>query len=356
MPNYSYLRSRKRFNAIDRQRTAEKLLELRKALDQEIPVRTVDRTLLLATWNLRDFDSNKFGHGPRLQESYFYIAEIITRFDLIAVQEVNADIEPLKRLMKILGKSWEYIVTDATAGRSGNSERMAFIYDSNKVTFERVAGEIVLPQSKLIQDKKQFARTPFMVAFRCGWFKFNLCTVHIYYGSDHGEKLTRRIEEIRSLSSFLGDRAEKEQENYILLGDFNIVSPKHETMKALLDQGFEVPEQIRKPSNIGRTKYYDQIAFKTQLNELRLGDSEKNAGVFEFFNTVFTDKEFDTYYNKMNAEIRDYIKPDRPRKEFQKKRYYKVWKTFQISDHLPMWVELKIDFSEDYLGLLAKGY
>lgn len=356
MPSYSYLKSRSRFNPEERKRTAKKILELRNMLDQEIPVRSVNQTLLLATWNLRDFDSNKFGHGPRLEESYFYIAEIISRFDLIAIQEVNADIRPLKKLMKILGKNWEYIVTDATAGISGNSERMAFIYDANKVTFQRVAGEIVLPQSQLIQDNRQFARTPFMVAFQCGWFRFHLCTVHIYYGADRGEKLERRIDEIRNLSKFLGKRASKEKENYIILGDFNIVSPEHETMKALLDNGFEVPEEIRKPSNIGRTKYYDQIAFKTQANELKLGDSEKNAGVVEFFNTIFTEEEYEIYHDYMNPEIRDYITPERPRQEFQKKRYYRQWKTFQISDHLPMWVELKIDFSEDYLDLLAQGY
>lgn len=356
MPYYSYLRSKKRFNSEERKRASQKLLELRAKLDQEIPVRTVNKTLLLATWNLRDFDSNKFGHGPRIQESFFYIAEVISRFDLIAIQEVNSDLAPLKRVMKILGKNWEYIVTDSTAGRSGNGERMAFIYDTNKVSFERVAGEIVLPQSQLIQDNLQFARTPFMVAFRCGWFKFNLCTVHIYYGADSGDKLDRRIDEIKNLSRFLGKRADSEKENYILLGDFNIVSPKHETMKALLDEGFEVPEEIRKPSNIGRTKYYDQIAFKTQLNELRLGDSEKNAGVFQFFDTVFTDDEYEIYHDYMNPKMRDYISPDRLREDYQKKRYYRSWKTFQISDHLPMWVELKIDFSDDYLDLLSKGF
>lgn len=355
MPYYPYLRSRKRFSAAERQRAAQKLLKLRKALDEQIPARTIDRTLLLATWNLRNFDSNRFGHGFRLQESYFYIAEIISRFDLIAIQEVNANIEPLKRLIKILGKSWDYIVTDATAGVSGNNERMAFIYDTNKVVFERVAGEIVLPNSQLIQENKQFARTPFMVAFKCGWFKFNLCTVHIYYGAERGEKLNRRIDEIDRLSKFLSNRADKEKENYIILGDFNIVSPKHETMKALLQHGFEVPEQIRKPSNIGRTKYYDQIAFKTQIDQLNLGDSLKNAGVFEFFDTIFTNSDYASYYNYMNPKMRDFIKPDRPREDYQKQRYYKLWRTFQISDHLPMWTELKIDFSDSYLSLLGKG-
>jgi hypothetical protein len=31
-------------------------------------------------------------------------------------------------------------------------------------------------------------------------------------------------------------------------------------------------------------------------------------------------------------------------------RYYKDWRTYQMSDHLPMWIELGIDFGERYLN------
>ncbi len=33
----------------------------------------------------------------------------------------------------------------------------------------------------------------------------------------------------------------------------------------------------------------------------------------------------------------------------QKDYYKKEWRTFQLSDHLPMWTELKINFSLSYL-------
>jgi hypothetical protein len=36
-----------------------------------------------------------------------------------------------------------------------------------------------------------------------------------------------------------------------------------------------------------------------------------------------------------------------PRKN--KSAYYKQWRTFQMSDHFPLWVELRIDFSDAYL-------
>jgi hypothetical protein len=32
---------------------------------------------------------------------------------------------------------------------------------------------------------------------------------------------------------------------------------------------------------------------------------------------------------------------------------YSGWRTYQMSDHLPMWVELQIDFGEEYLTAIA---
>lgn len=29
--------------------------------------------------------------------------------------------------------------------------------------------------------------------------------------------------------------------------------------------------------------------------------------------------------------------------------YYRTWRAYQMSDHLPMWIELKTDFGEEYL-------
>ncbi len=44
-------------------RTLERLIALRAQLRDEIPQRTLRETLLLATWNLRDFDKPAVIHG-----------------------------------------------------------------------------------------------------------------------------------------------------------------------------------------------------------------------------------------------------------------------------------------------------
>jgi hypothetical protein len=43
---------------------------------------------------------------------------------------------------------------------------MAFLYDKSKISFKKMAGEIVLPKDKLIDGELQFARTLFASLFR----------------------------------------------------------------------------------------------------------------------------------------------------------------------------------------------
>jgi len=112
-------------------------------LSQQIPSRTLKETLLLATWNIREFDTPIY--SQRMNESIYYIAEIISRFDLVSVQEVYRDLTALNRLMKILGGYWKYICTDTTESRHGNDERLVFLYDSRKIQFGGLAAELVLP-------------------------------------------------------------------------------------------------------------------------------------------------------------------------------------------------------------------
>jgi len=362
MPFYKDLRYER--NRRYAPRAVEHLQALRAQLRRDLPRRTHSDTLLLATWNVRDFDSNKFGQGPRLDESFHYIAEVVGAFDLVAMQEVNEDLAPFQRMMKLLGPSWDYISTDVTEGPSGNGERMVFLFDRRKILFRNIAGEIVRPQSGLI-DGKQFARTPFAVAFQAGWFKFTLCTVHLYYGDTSGEGYDRRVKEIGSIAKFLAGRSEAIRErygtgeNFILLGDFNIVNPSDATMKALTDNGFTVPPELHE-SNLDQTKFYDQIAFMVRKGELQMGpDEKKNNGVLKYYESVFRDDEFPVYGDLMaNTKLRDFHdsgkKKGKPRTAAEKATYYqKEWRTWQMSDHYPLWVELKIDFSDAYLKKVA---
>jgi hypothetical protein len=178
-----------------------------------LPERTNRSTLILSTWNLREFSNSE----NRLEETYWYIAEIISFFDLIAVQEIGNDMSALKKLMEILGYKFDYIVTD-TPNTEGGNERIAFIFNTGKVKFKNISGEVSLDskEQKKFNLPNGFARPPFVVAFQASWFRFNLCNVHIYYGSDKKDKKTgekdntRRRNEISAIAQKLNSRGKKE--------------------------------------------------------------------------------------------------------------------------------------------------
>jgi len=348
MPFYQYLTN----EMPDGERILERLLALRKQLKTEIPLRTQNDTLLLATWNIREFESPKY--DSRVPESYYYIAEILSHFDLIALQEVYRDLEGLYQVQRILGSDWKFLFTDETMGVAGNKERLAFLYDSRKVTFAGLASEIVLPPKSVSapgggresQPSRQLARTPFAVGFKSGWTNFVLTTVHIYYGDDRADD-PLRVQEIGEVAAFLARQSEDPSawsRNLILLGDFNIYSPGDTTMQALTKNGFVIPPELQnRPSNSTQDKTYDQIAFRVRSDRF---ETTGKAGVFNFYKSVFRDDD-EALYAPYMGEGYENGKNGEPRKN--KSAYYKQWRTFQMSDHFPLWVELRIDFSDAYL-------
>jgi hypothetical protein len=275
----------------------------------------------------------------------------------VAVQEVRDDLTALNTLMEYLGGWWDYLLTDVTEGRRGNRERTAFLYDSRKIRFGGLAGEIVVPPVEEMEDGKktlkpanQLARTPFMVGFRAGWFKFTICTTHILYGKAVAEE-PERLEEIRVLARYLADRAKEEHawaKNMILLGVFNIFETKDLTLKAITDAGFVVPRRLQElPSNAPRTRHYDQIAFIAPDLRDQLELSE--AGVFNYFDHVYREED-ETLYAQEMGEAYARKKDGTQRDEKERTSYYREWRTHQMSDHLPMWIELRTDFGKEYLA------
>ncbi len=113
---------------------------LREALDARIPARNVDRNLLIATWNLRHFGdlTEKWRVGeddsPRRNlRALLFIGEVVSRFDVVAIQEAKANLKALRHLVEWLGDNWGMILTDENRGPAGNNERLAFIYDRRRV-------------------------------------------------------------------------------------------------------------------------------------------------------------------------------------------------------------------------------
>lgn len=343
MTNYQGLRPAR---TADR-RTIEGLQRVRGELrTQGVPLRT-DGDLLLATWNIREFS----GKG-RQDEPLYYMAEIISAFDMVAVEEVQRDLNGLQRLVGLLGKHWKYLVTDVTDGSLGGWERIAIVYDTRKVEFSGFVGEVVIPPG----DGDQAARTPLVAGFTVGWAVFSLVAVHIIFGSGAGAD-ERRADEIRRIGKVLRDRATSTArrrrdarrdggtfydpwaENVIWLGDFNIYGAATPPGEAMAATGFTVPEGMQDPSNLKGNAPFDQIAVLER--EDRFG-AIRQSGVFHWERAVFRTEDESVYAEQMGAPYEDKAPDDRA-------DHYDGWRTYQMSDHLPRWVQLTTDYSDEYL-------
>ena len=194
----------------------ENLELLKSDLDNKIPSKQLDRNLLIATWNIRAFgnltrkwDSDDDDSPKRDLHSILCIAEIIKRFDVIAVQEVKDNIRALRDTLKVLGSNWSLILTDVNKGKVGNGERMAYLFDIRRVQLSGLAGELVVPEEweDSIKDNalsNQFVRSPYAVSFKSGKRTFILVTLHILYGKNKKS----RIPELRGIAKWLRDWAD----------------------------------------------------------------------------------------------------------------------------------------------------
>lgn len=356
----SYLPIKRWMDTAEKVRTAERLVALRQALRAEVAERAGRNSLLIATWNLREFDSNRLGHGPRLRESFYYIAEIISTFDLVALQEVSRNLDALEALLTILGPEWDYITTDAVSDGSGSEDRIAFIFRQSKLIFRKIAGEIVLPGGQRIVPaadsgeaaaaaELSFKRGPYLAAFQAaGGFNFNLCAIHLRYDGMKATALERQLARLELIGRVLKDRQDTDREDYILLGDFGIGAPSDLFARVLERNGFYIPEALtRRRASLDTQHYYDQIAFRAVEDRLELAGS----GAFQPFSVVFRDNEddFAAYRDLMPPEKADDLWNGGPQGY-----YAKQWRTWQISDHQLLWAALKVDFSDHFLDSIRK--
>jgi endonuclease/exonuclease/phosphatase family metal-dependent hydrolase len=290
-----------------------------------LPTKVSDRNLLIASWNIRalgglhrDFGENA-GSPKRNLRALAIIAEVVKRFDVIAIQEIKRETTAIRALVDdFLGPEWGLILTDVAVGASGNAERLGFVFDRRRVRPSGLAGEIVLPPSAQGDPVDQFDRTPYIVGFEAGGTRFSLVTAHIRFGDVPED----RLPELRAFADFtateLRDRArvnDQEIGTVITLGDFNIDERGDNPLfEAFVSKGLVVPEQLwgLKTTFGTQPKFYDQIAW-FMGSDMRLPFTG-GAGVIDFVGAVFKE-----------------LTPQET--------------SFRVSDHFPLWAEFETDKS-----------
>lgn len=291
---------------------------LRHKSARGIPDKSNDH-LLLCTWNIANL-----GLHERGEDHYRLIAEILSWFDVIAVQEIHDNLVGLQRLETFIGVEYDLMFTD----KGGNDERAAYFYDPNKVERLQMTGELAIPPSEHRWIKINgvnavftgFDRNPFIASFQFRNERFMLLNAHLYFGKNKQADRDRRALEAYAIGRYADLRRDDVHtftSNIIALGDFNIPKavPGDQIFDALAKRGLTVPQHsTRIGSSISTDAHYDQVAFFPNLKR-----KIQASGVFDYDATIFPD-----LWTHSQKDFRSYC------------RYY-------ISDHRPMWVQVKFE-------------
>ncbi|SIF22424.1 Endonuclease/Exonuclease/phosphatase family [Mycobacteroides abscessus subsp. abscessus] len=296
---------------------------LRSAVADTIAPQT-NTNLIIGTWNLRAFGGLSptwqagSGDSPKRDwRAVTFIAEVIRRCDVVALQEIRRDPTALRFLLKTLGPEWRVIVSDVTEGDAGNDERLAFVYNTERVQPSGLVGELVLPE---VSDEpvRQFARSPYAASFQRGDTEFILTTVHVLWGDAPED----RLPELTAFAEWMLAWAKRKSDwntNLLVLGDFNLDRIGDPLFSAFLSTGLWPPAEL---NDVRRTifdndnprHFYDQIAWFSTPAGIQLLQSltyTKRAGSFDFVPHC--------YPNLTKNEL-----------------------SWRISDHYPLWAEFKI--------------
>lgn len=308
---------------------AAEMAAVAAALDSAIPAKAAGK-VLIATWNIRAFGNitrkwrSEDGDAPRRDlASALAIAAILSRFDVIAVQEVKSNLRALRDVFRVLGPDWSFVMTDVTYGGPGNDERLAFLFDTRRVRLSGLACELVVPEdidtpfsTPANAFQRQFVRTPYAVSFQSGQKTFVLVTLHVVFG----DKGADRRQELEAIARWLRNWAERMDDygqNLICLGDFNIDRAGDPQFEALTSTGLRpAPDHAGLPRTVfdqagaaDTNNFYDQIAwFETVKGRPYLSLRYKRGGNFDF---------------------RGILMPGLTNQQL----------SWRISDHLPLWAE-----------------
>ena len=295
-----------------------------------IPDSALDRTLLIATSNIREFGNP--GH-KRSKKSLYYIAEILSQFDLIGVVELRKDVEEMAEVLRLMGPSWDIVYSDYIEDAGGNKERVGLVYDKRACDFTGLAGNANEPRKKqgaeYIIKEDSWWRKPFMGSFRAGNFDFVMIETHIRWGSLAQD----RTKELSLLADYVYDRTIKDatiDRDVLVMGDFNIPSLDSDLYRAITARGLTMPPGLADVSGsnvaakLSKNKRYDQILY----NPVYTKSITNRGGVVDFYGDGW-----DALYPEAAGP-------------------HDMKFTFQLSDHLPIWIMINTDNDGEQLDQL----
>lgn len=203
--------------------------------------------MAVASWNIRHL-------GWDTELDYKTVAKVVSRFDLVAVQEVmdaDAAVRLAETIEDVTSESWGVVTSGVIGADDGYQEGYAFLWNEDEVAY--TGGAVVYRD-----PGDRFVRQPFSATFRDRdtGKTYVLGTVHILYG----DSVEDRIPEIRSLDEYWQWLAESYPDaKRMLMGDFNLPA-KHRAFDALDSMADNlIRKRTTLSGNTGYASRYDHI-------------------------------------------------------------------------------------------------
>jgi endonuclease/exonuclease/phosphatase family metal-dependent hydrolase len=258
---------------------------------------TEKQTISIMSFNIQIFGASKMAK----QEVVSILTDIVSQYDLIAIQEVRSvSIDPVLQFMDLLSRKYKYIL-GPREGRTNSKEQYWTIYNSERL--------IVIEYESWPDINDKYERNPMGIYFKTiSNFDFILINNHI--------QPSDALSEINTLTEVITYFKDLWKENDVLIvGDFN--SDGQYFNESLLYEVFPEDEYT-----IIITNEYDTTVAESDntydrfiITSSAIEDYTGNFGIVRF------DEIFD--FSSLN------ILPK------------------QVSDHYPIWAEYYIDNDTD---------
>lgn len=264
---------------------------------QAMPSRA-SNTLLIGSFNMQRLGPDKLAN-PRVME---YFADIIRRFDVIALQEITSKdqntVPTLLQYVNAGGARYSYTISPQIGRTRAYLEQYAFVYDTTRVTTRSDASFVMRDEEDLLH------REPFVGRFATltnaqNPFTFVLINMHTDPDEVNTELDTLARVYVNVANFFYsGDYPE---DDIILLGDLNADPSRFRSLGQLPNV---IPTIVGIPTNFTRTKTNDNIL----VNRVNTREFTGRSGALDLQNLYSISQE----------------------------------QAKQISDHQPVWAEFVV--------------
>jgi endonuclease/exonuclease/phosphatase family metal-dependent hydrolase len=260
----------------------------------------LNQTIKIATFNIQVFGTSKLQKTPVMQ----VLAEVVRRFDLVAIQEVRSTddtvVPQFLSLINATGARYEFVI-GPRLGRTNSKEQYAILFDSSRIEVDPSSVYTVPDPQDLLHREPLVARFRPRAVPPNQAFTFSLVDIH----TDPDETTA----ELNALADvFVGVQQNGTgEDDVILLGDLNVDEDHLGNLGRLPGIGHVVSGV---PTNTRRNKTYDNLVFDRRTTVEYTG----RWGVLDLMQEFSLSEE----------------------------------QALEVSDHMPVWAEFSV-----YEGLLG---